>query len=88
MTFFKWNDFWVYQLPEWDNYDKDEIDSILETIKSIEIVNYLMAPEKDIWTIRYDNRIFIIANDLVYGCEIRASREEDLDRMTDLIKII
>ncbi len=79
MEFLKQNDYWTYQIPEWDNYNREDIDSIM-------VVGYLMAPEKDLWTIRYKKCEFIVANDLVYGCEIRATNEEDLPLMEELIK--
>lgn len=86
MEFLKIKDYWTYQLPEWDNYNRDDIEDVLEDIESITVLDYAMEPDVDVWNIRFRNCDFILANDLVYGCEMRASKEEDLPVMEELIK--
>lgn len=86
MEFLKIKDYWTYQLPEWDNYYKEDIEDILNSMYSITILDYVMEGDVDVWTIRYKDCDFILVNDLVYGCEIRAPKEEDLPQMEQLIK--
>jgi len=86
MEFLKLKDYWTYQLPEWDNYNQDDIEDALESIESVTIVNYAEEEDTDIWNICYKDCDFVLANDLVHGCEIRTSKEEDLPVMEELIK--
>lgn len=86
MEFLKINNYWTYQIPEWDNCEKDILEKILFKLDFISVAAYTMAPEADIWRIEYKDHTFKLVNDLVYGCEIRTDSEESLPMMQDLIQ--
>ncbi|TFD97179.1 hypothetical protein E2605_05785 [Dysgonomonas capnocytophagoides] len=86
MEFLKVGDFWTYQIPEWDNYEKDILEKILFKLDFISVSGYIMALEADVWKIEYQDNTFRLANDLVHGCEIKTDSEEALPLMQELIK--
>ena len=88
MEFLKSKGSWSYQLPEWDNYEKQIIDTELEKVSDLLSVEYEMHPDVDVWTITYKDKQFIIANDLVHGCEISTDNEELLPYMEEVIKLL
>ncbi|SHE53871.1 hypothetical protein [Dysgonomonas macrotermitis] len=86
MEFLKIKDYWTYQLPEWDNYEKEVFEKILSKLDYISIEGYIMAPEADIWKIEYKGHILRISNDLVHGCEIKTNDIDSLPLMEELIR--
>lgn len=86
MDFLKIKDFWTYQIPEWDNHEKDILEKILYKLNFISVEAYIMTPESDIWKIEYGDYIFRLVNDLIYGCEIRTDSEDALPALEELIK--
>lgn len=86
MDFLKVKDFWTYQIPEWDNYEKDILEKILYKLNFISVSAYIMAPEADVWKIEYGEYTFRLVNDLVHGCEIKTEFFEALPTMEELIK--
>lgn len=86
MDFLKIKDYWTYQLPEWDNHEKEILEKILSQLDYVSILGYIMAPEADIWKVEYNGHEFRIKSDLVYGCEIQTRDEEALPIMQELIQ--
>lgn len=86
MEFIKLANAWSYQLSEWDNLQKEDIEEALSDINGLVIEDYTMAPESDIWRLFYNGCEFRLVNDLVYGCDIRTTDQDDLSTMEKLIK--
>ena len=86
MDFLKIKDCWTYQLPEWDNFLKEDIEEALSEVHSLTIEEFTLSPNSDMWRVLYLEREYYIVNDLVYGCEVRAMKQEDLSTMEQLIK--
>lgn len=86
MEFLKLNNYWTYQLPEWDNYEKKIIEKELEKVTELTDIVYTMIPEADVWNIEYDGCMFVLINDLIYGCEICTENKEDLPCLETLIR--
>lgn len=88
MEFIKVHDYWSYQLPEWDNYEKEVIDAELSQLDFVLVIQSRMTPEADKWVIEYKEGQFTIVNDLIHGCEIRTHDEELLPLAKALIKYL
>lgn len=86
MDFLKVGDYWTYQIPEWDNHEKDILEDILFKLKFISVLGYIMASEADVWKIEYKDHTFRLANDLIHGCEIKTDNEETIPLMQELIR--
>lgn len=86
MDFVKVGDYWTYQIPEWDNHEKDILEEILFKLNFISVSGYIMAPEADIWKIEYKDHTFRLSNDLIHGCEIKTDTEDSIALMQELIR--
>lgn len=87
MDFLKIKDTWTYQIPEWDDYSRGDIEDSLEDIEGLVIDGYMFDDdsESDIWYILYQNCEFLIVNDLTHGCAVKTTNEEDLPVLGQLV---
>ncbi|NDV95563.1 N-acetyltransferase [Dysgonomonas sp. 521] len=88
MNFIKVRDYWTNSIPQWDNYTKEDAEAVFRITGSISVLDYIMAPEADIWKIRYAGFDFRLSVDSIYGCEIELFAEEALPKGMELIKLL
>lgn len=88
MNFIKVRDYWTCSIPQWDDYTKEDAQAVFRITDSVRILNYTMAPEADIWMIRYGGFDYKLKVDLIYGCDIESFTEESLLKGNELIDLL
>ena len=67
----------LFLLPIANQADSRTIQQLLEQTNAVECLNYLPAPNADIWQFRFQNADLTVCNDSAEGLDIRFTQPQD-----------